>query len=155
MAAHPPPNYHGSAAFAIRGAPWLHSSEGYEDWYLVDDFAALGLLNDAAVSGVRKQPHDEAASKAGWGAGGIYKLLQGARDLAAARYATWFGKPAGITYQDFYDRIGQLPKNSSLWQRQMVLGPAPEFCLHCAEPVESARALSGVTVELRRIRETF
>jgi len=151
MTAHPPPAYHGSAVFAIRGAPWMQPPEGYEDWYLVDDFAALGLLNEAAVSGARKQPHDEAAMKAGWGAGGVYKLIQGAGELAAVRHATWFGKPAGISYQDFYAQVGQLPENACLWQRQMVLGPASEFCLHSAEPLPIPTALGAVGFGLRRL----
>jgi hypothetical protein len=34
-------------------------------------------------------------------------------------------KPAGQSYDAFTESVGAV----GIWQRQMVLGPAPEFCL--------------------------
>src|SRR5207253_6612299 len=47
----------------------------YEDWYFVDDFTALGALNEAAVTVARKDPHDTVAKLAGGGAGGVYRNM--------------------------------------------------------------------------------
>ena len=117
--------FRGSQAFLVQGAMWVSSSVVYEDWYLVDDFTALGELNDAAVAGHRRRPHDDVAAMAGEGMAGIYALRQGAAQLSDARRAAWFGKTAGATYDEFLGRLGG---RGSLWQRQMVLGPTPEFC---------------------------
>jgi hypothetical protein len=117
--------FRGSQAFLIQGAMWVSSSVVYEDWYLVDDFTALGELNDAAVSGHRQRPHDDVAGMAGQGMAGIYALRQGAAQLSDARRTAWFDKTAGASYDEFLGRLGG---RESLWQRQMVLGPTPEFC---------------------------
>jgi hypothetical protein len=37
----------------------------------------------------------------------------------------WFGKAAGTSSAEFFEQLGE---RRSLWQRQMVLGPTPEFC---------------------------
>ncbi|MFX9672996.1 hypothetical protein ABTO96_19615, partial [Acinetobacter baumannii] len=38
----------------------------------------------------------------------------------------WFAKPADATYADFHRRMAPGP-GAALWQRQLVLGPAPEY----------------------------
>jgi len=114
----------------VPSLPWL-AGGGYEDWYVVDDFAALGLLNAAAVDPAHRPAHDAAADIAGFGAGGVYELLRGAAQPERGE-VTWFAKPPGMSYQDL---LTQLPATvPSLWQRQMVLGPAPEFRLSQARP---------------------
>jgi hypothetical protein len=45
--------------------------------------------------------------------------------VSDARRAPWFGKTAGVSYDGFFRRLGG---RGSLWQRQIVLGPTPEFC---------------------------
>ncbi len=117
--------FRGSQAYLVQGAPWASSRVVYEDWYLVDDFTALGVLNEAAVSGDRQRPHDDVASMAGKGMAGVYALRRGAAQPLDARPAVWFGKTAGMSYDEFFGRVGE---RKSLWQRQMVLGPTPEFC---------------------------
>ncbi|MBV9610385.1 MAG: hypothetical protein JO187_12570, partial [Acidobacteria bacterium] len=77
LAAEPPRGFISSAAFRVDGARWIPQPRTYEDWYLVDDFAALGTLNEAAVSASRKLPHDEVARLAADGTAGVYRLVGG------------------------------------------------------------------------------
>jgi hypothetical protein len=110
----------------------------YEDWYLVDGFAALGSLNDAAVTGGTKGFHDSVARDYLKGAGGVFKLMLGDVFLEQARYSTWIEKPTGMTYQSFYERVAKMQgdRKADLWRRQMVLGPSPQFCVHSVGRIE-------------------
>jgi hypothetical protein len=126
LAAAPPPGFQSSWAFRPAEVPWL-GGPGYEDWYLVDGFTALGELNEAAVSASRKRPHDAVAALAVDGMGGVYRLVAGEPNPDATS-AAWLSKPAGRTYPAFLAELGAL--GAAAWQRQMVLGPTPEFCLH-------------------------
>src|SRR3712207_2250850 len=65
-----------SACFRLAALPWK-PLDGYEDWYLVDDWAALGALNEAALDAVRRPGHDAAAAASAMGWGGVYRLLRG------------------------------------------------------------------------------
>jgi len=98
----------------------------------VNNFAALEALNECAVSGSCKDPHGRVASYAAGGAGGVYRLRAGEPGLATARVALWFAKPSGMSYEDLYSALQPAIEQAagSLWQRQMVLGPAPEFRWH-------------------------
>ena len=125
LAAAPPPGFHRSWVFRLASIPWLGSATGYEDWYLVDDFAALGALNEAAVAASRKAPHDAVARLAAEGVGGVYRLVSGEPQPEAVAVAAWLSKPAGKADADFVAELGR-----TVWQRQMTLGPTPEFCLH-------------------------
>ncbi len=93
-----------SASFRVAELPWPSPSEesavAYEDWYLVEDFAALGVLNEAAVGRGHVSAHDEAARRAGPGTAGIYALIEGepcAQALGEASLAIWIARPAGST----------------------------------------------------------
>ena len=150
LAADPPPGFRGSHSFAIEGAPWVPGAAAFEDWYLVDDFAALGALNDAAVSGSRKAPHDGIAPLAAGGTGGLYRLQSGdSRDVVEAH---WFAKPVGTSYADFFDRLRPLVgRGMALWQRQMTLGPTPELCLQSATAIALPAELRGVRVSCKPV----
>lgn len=138
----PPPGFRGSRSAEVQGAPWAGAPRALEDWYLVDDFAALGALNEAAVSGARRGPHDAAARRAAGGVGGLYKrLAAGARSPARA---SWLAKPAGLPYREF---LARLPPGTELWQRQLVLGPAPEFWWGGEAPA----AAPGLTLAARAV----
>jgi hypothetical protein len=64
LAANKPTGFHESVVFRIRGANWLNTNdEAYEEWYLLDDSAAMDSLNNAAVSGVCEEPHNKVAAK--------------------------------------------------------------------------------------------
>lgn len=143
LLANPPPGYRGSRVLEVSGAPWVPGATALEDWYFLDDFAALGALNEAAISGRRREPHDGAARLVEGGAGGVYRRLREGPATPPA-WVTWFGKPAGIAYPEF---LAQVPP-VELWQRQLVLGPAPEFCLFGATPPERADGLSSLHVRL-------
>jgi hypothetical protein len=120
--------------------------------HLVEDFHALGLLNERAVTGVSRAPHDRIAQEADAGAGSVYRLSAGQPVLSRARHAVWFSKPRGLPYGDFYRGIPSraLEAGGGLWERQMVLGPAAECCLLATEEIVISRALETrvVTVEL-------
>ena len=123
--------FHGSTPYRIDGAGWLPEGRGYEDWYLLDGSFALDPLNEVAVSPGLRPAHDGTAHAAGGGAGGLYRLIEDHQAPAAAPSATWFSKPRGMRYPDFYQRAAEFTESVgfSFWRRQMVMGPAPEFCL--------------------------
>jgi hypothetical protein len=143
LAASPSRGLRGTEALAVDGEPWPGAKAAagrlYEDWYMIEDFAALGALNEAAVSFARREPHDAVASLAAGGAGGIYRILKAA---PVGDEVCWFAKPPGMTYADLLDRI---PTEAGLSQRQLVLGPAPEFRLAGPAP-------SGIAARSLRVR---
>lgn len=105
----------------------------YEDWYLIDDAAALDTLEAAAVTAVQAL-HDAAAALAGAGSAGLYRLVAGVHDHRA-RFATWCDLPAGTPRRDWEAVLAAAAAGSpgseegALWVRRLTLGPAPEFCL--------------------------
>ncbi len=155
----------GSAIFRVAGIPWLStgagsetarstSVPGYEDWYLVEDYTALGVLGEAAVGHGHRTPHDAAARRFGGGAGGLYGLIEGERNdlLSAASLAVWVKRPPGSERRALGELLGDGmdPRHASLWRRQLVLGPAPEFCLLAREApagVAPARLPDGWSAE--------
>lgn len=108
LRAESPAGFRRSLSCRVEAAPWIAGGDaagGYEDWYVVDDSAALDPLNAAAVSGARRGPHDRAAAGA----------------------AAW---PEGMRYAEFEARLrGWIGEQAAVWQRQMVLGPASEYCV--------------------------
>jgi len=136
----------GSVTFAIGATPWNGGAPAYEDWYPVADWADLGRLNEEAVSGARREPHDAVAFRAAWGAGGVWKAVRPDLPLAHARHAAWFAKPPRVPDAEF---VAGLPAGA-IWQRQMVLGPAPEYVILSAGPLDSLPD-GAVTTRLREI----
>ena len=144
LAEHPPGGFTGSAALRLQEAPWLPGDgPAYEDWYAVESWEALGGLNEAAVRGARAEPHDAVAARARAGAGGVYRLIDGPAELAATR-TSWLFKPAGADRDAFHAQLSG--PGRSLWMRQMVLGPAPEYAVRAGAPVVlpyDARAIAA------------
>jgi hypothetical protein len=130
LTAAPPRGFVRSSPAALPGASWLAGAgPGYEDWYLVNDWAAIGELNQAAVATAHVSSHDRVAHQAAGGAGAIYRLHAGSESAGSA-VRTWFAKPAGWSYRRLDEAMASiLGDGGSLWRRQLVLGPAPEFCL--------------------------
>ncbi len=121
-----------SASFRIERLPFREGG-GYEDWYLIVDWAALGELNAHAVDAVRREEHDRTASLAAAGWGGVYELVRGAAEIPVG--VEWLDKPRDEPSGDF---IASLP-HDSVWRRQLVLGPAPEFCCSTTNAVSRTR----------------
>jgi hypothetical protein len=126
LADDPPPGFHGSSALRT-------GEREYEDWYLVEDWAALGVLNRHAVSGSRQPPHDAAARLAADGTAGIYALLAGPAEPPAQAHGAWLGKPPDLSYEAFHQA---LPQGVTAWQRQMTLGPRGEYTLRADAPLD-------------------
>lgn len=157
MAQHPPHGFRQSAAYAISGAAWAaNGAPAYEDWYLVDNSAALDSINSGAISAPRRDPHDSVAALVVGGTAGIYQLRRGdplgaqAARINAA-YAYWLAKPNGVTWEAF---VGQFESALSgvtytLWERYMVLGPTPSIVLHTAQPVDLPSDLIRAAIPLR------
>ncbi|MGH9787681.1 MAG: hypothetical protein ACRD4U_03130 [Candidatus Acidiferrales bacterium] len=152
---HPPPGFRGSVVFRVSGAPWIQAQRGYEDWYLVEGSVALDPLNDAAIAPACRAAHDAAARLAAGGTAGLYRLRAGQAALAEVKFSSWFGKPAGMLYDDFYTLLAPVTARPgvALWGRQMTLGPTPEFCLHSAAPFELPANLRVQRVTLQRLQD--
>ena len=133
-----------SATFAI-GA-------GYSDWYLLENTAAMDVLNAAAVSGARTSAHDSAARMSADGAGKLLSLAYGEPSMNEG-FEVRFGKPAGMPYKDLYARLEAWTDapGVSLWRRMMVLGPPPEFCLITPSMVDLPPEMHPEVLERKRI----
>jgi len=134
--ANKPVGFHGSRVFRMHGVSWIDTTgDAYEDWYLLDDSAALDRINEAAVSGVCEAPHNLVAREAAGGTAGLYRIKAG-DILMEPRFATWLSKPEGISYADFYEILKPMLTDAALWQRQMTLGPTTEFLIHSAGEIQ-------------------
>lgn len=154
LASNKPPGFQKSIVFRIRGANWLNTNgEAYEEWYLLDDSAAMDPLNDAAVSGACEEPHNRVAREAADGTGGLYRFRAGHEDLSQSRFAVWLSKPNGVSYNDFYAALEPLTSQPGvgLWGRQMTLGPTSEFCIHSTTTLQLPAKYTGQTVPLELI----
>ena len=139
LAANKPRGFQQSVVFRIEGADWLQTGgPAYEEWYLLDDSAAMDGLNDAAVSGACEEPHNRVAREAAGGTGGLYRLRAGQEVLSEAKFAVWLAKPDGVSYHEFYETLAPFTSQPgvALWGRQMTLGPTTEFCLHSPTKIE-------------------
>jgi hypothetical protein len=152
LAHRPPSGFHGSAALRLSELPWLAPIEGadsnavgYEDWYLLEDWNAVGVLEEAAPARGHETAHRQIASLAGAASGAVYRLVEGsARPSAArggvgeaigAREAIWVEHRGGRERPSLGALLGDGidPARDALWRRCIGLGPAPEYCLLAAE----------------------
>lgn len=149
-----PLGFHRSVVFFIEGASWLSTtSAAYEEWYLLEDSAAMDQINHAAVNGPCEEPHNRVARNAAGGVGGLYRLRAGTETLESASYATWFSKPNGVSYADFDTLLRPFiaENDCALWARQMTLGPTSEFCLQSSSTVQLPSGLDSVSLDLKTI----
>lgn len=150
LAAHPPEGFLRGSTVRIEGAPWAAGGgQAYEDWYVIRGMSSLEALNEAAVTATRRAPHDAVAQLALGGTAGLYGLRAGS-PITAPPYATWFRKPDGLSYSSLFEALAPIVATApaTLWMRQMVLGPTPEFCLHSRKPVELPAGIGGHTLSL-------
>ncbi|GCF08488.1 hypothetical protein [Dictyobacter arantiisoli] len=152
-----PEGFAGSMVLEMPQVPWMSAaSEVYEDWYLVENSAALDLLDEAAVTGICREPHNRVARLADNGTGGLYRLKEETIDLARLseiRSAIWFSKPTGMSYDKLYEILqpSRTEQPGILWQRQMTMGPALEFCIHSSQKSLLVDEIQGVQVEAQPI----
>ncbi len=143
LARRPPSGFRGATAFRAPQLPWLApapggSSEGYEDWYLLDSWGAVGVLEEAAVSRGHVTSHDRVARAMGAGTGSVYRLCEGRGALADVRASVWVSPSSGqsgLTMADLLED-GMDPDTTCMWRRCLALGPAPELCLLGADAEE-------------------
>ncbi len=153
LAAHRPGGLIGSACLRAPALPWLAGGgAGYEDWYVLEDFGALGVLNEAAVGRGHASSHDGAAKLMGEGTGSIYRLLDGGAAPQRAGVAVWIAPAGGHDASRFEDFLadGIDRADAGLWRRQLALGPAPELCLlapQVPDGVHETRLPAGWAVE--------
>jgi hypothetical protein len=152
LAHRPPSGFRGSATFRLAELAWLPSDEpgagdraGYEDWYLLDDWSAVGVLEEAAVSRGHFTAHDRVAKLAGVATGSVYRLIEGCARLDGAGVAVWVSRAPGHEHPSLAALLGDgmEPERGGLWRRCLGLGPAPEFCL-LAGDAEDLGTLAGV-----------
>lgn len=171
LAHRPPRGFRGSAVFRVAEIPWLasnpaedgHSDQpgwsvartgapparaGWEDWYLLDDWGAVGVLEEAAISRGHFTAHDRVAALAGTATGSVYRLIEGRARLDGASIAVWVSRAPGHEHPSLPALLGDgmEPNLGGLWRRCLGLGPAPEFCLLAAEApsgVASSRLPAG------------
>ena len=92
--------------------------------------------------------HDAAAARAAGGTAGLYRLRWGALPSVEVSHATWFSKPAGMSYEALDENLSGLVQGlpAELWSRRMTLGPAPELCLLSASTVQLPDAYAAFHV---------
>jgi len=118
---------------------WLPSAAPvYEDTYFLSGFGVLDNLETAAVSPPLLEVHNAVTRLVGTAAAGLYKLHSGQWQLKPPRFAQWFSKPAGESYDALRQRFDVVSADFELWGRQLVLGPTKEFCVRSHRPLELA-----------------
>jgi len=122
---------------------------------VIDDWAALGVLEEAAVSRGHTTAHDAVAALAGTETAAVYRLAEGSPDPGCAAVAVWV-TPAGGHDRPVLARLlgdGIDPSCDGLWERCLVLGSAPRYCVLAGETPAGASATrlpsgwSAATVE--------
>jgi hypothetical protein len=165
LAHRPPSGFRGSAAFRAGEQPWLTSTAGtrgpdvaYEDWYLVDGWSAVGVLEESAVARGHVTRHDTVAAMTDVVSGAVYRLSEGHPRLAEARVGVWVSRAPGHAPVTIGDLLGDGMDRAAagLWRRCLGLGPAPEYCLLAPEApagVAPARLPAGwrATVSPREV----
>ena len=117
----------------------------YEDWYLLDGWNAVGVIEEAAVAQGHTTAHEAIAQLAGPATSGVYRLGEGHARLADTRLSVWVSRARGHAGPTIADLLGDGMdrRTSGLWRRCLGLGPAPEYCVLACE--ESSLAdLRGV-----------
>ena len=118
---------------------------------LLDGSWALDPLNSFAVAGPVTSAHDAAAAQ---GYGGLYALVWGEPVLPERSTAIWLTRPRGIQWRLVLDTVRQQFPQTTLWRRQMVLGPGKEFGLIAPPGVEIAAPSGWSALAVERVPAT-
>lgn len=126
-----PEGFSASYVFVVGSLPWIQGEPVYEEWYLLDDYGALGELERAVQGEELADAHARVAANSVSVTASLFGLRSGSGDPRPAAQATWLRKPADMSYADF-DAAMVLAldeEGAGLWQRRLVLGSSSEFCL--------------------------
>lgn len=129
LSRNPSPGLDGAASWRIEAVPWLGDQGGYEDWCFLQGSWAMDPLNAFAVVGDRQPSHDTLAAQMGAGAGGLYTHIWGNVCTAPTSTVVWLTRPRGIQWRPPLEAVRAKVPAATVWRRQMVLGPAPEFAV--------------------------
>jgi hypothetical protein len=124
-----------STTSTVLGLPWLPGADNREDWYVVRDWYGIGALSEALHSGRQKVARDLVTHSSSVDGAAIYRLHSGECRIDAPS-AVWFPKPDGMAYWVMEELMEPLfgTHGWGLWQRQLALGPSPEFCFLGEQP---------------------
>ena len=117
---------------------------------MLDGSWALDPLNAFAVAGQVMSAHDAAAAQMEEGHGELYALVWGEPVLPERSTAVWLTRPRGIQWRTTLDAL-QLP-GTTLWRRQMVLGPGKEFALIVPPGFNVAAPAGWSALAIERVR---
>ncbi len=140
------------ASFRVAALPWLDNRPGYEDWCLLEGSWALDPLNAFAVADPVSSAHDAAAAQMENGHGGLYALVRGEPVLPERSTAVWLTRPRGIQWRPVLDTLHQHLPQTTLWRRQMVLGPGKEFALIVPPGTNVAAPAGWSALAIERVR---
>jgi hypothetical protein len=158
LASHPPHGWLGSHAFRLDSPPWSTGARArqrsYEDWYLLEGFAALEGLNREAVGPAHAEPHHLVAELSADGTGSLYQHRMGPKTVPPGS-VRWLSKPRGVTTRSWlrgFPREARSPP--IIWQRALALGPAPEFAVSgsgssSVPPTQLPRVVSRIRLPAR------
>lgn len=116
-------------------APAPDQGAAFEDWYLLEDSAALDTINDAAIDRGCESSHDAAAAASRDEYTGLLRLRSGELRIEDAGAMYWLDKPADQAHLDFLAALEKslAAHDYAIWTRQMGLSPTAEFCVLTAD----------------------
>jgi hypothetical protein len=86
------------------------------------------------------------------GHGGLYVLVWGDPVLAKRSTAVWLTRPRGIQWRTALDALRAQFPGTTLWRRQMVLGPGKEFVLIVPPDLNIAAPAGWSALAIERVR---